>query len=108
MGRGKPSRRGFVRRFVVAEDSMLPTLHPGDGLIAVRSARARRGEIRCFEHPERPGFWLVKRVGHVRGDRFEALSENPNAKAVDSRRFGDVPIDGSYRMFVRIPAGRRR
>ena len=83
---------------------MLPTLHPGDGLVALRSRRVRRGEIRVFEHPERPGFWLVKRVGHVRGDRFEAISDNPGAGSVDSRRFGDVPIAGSYRVLLRVPS----
>lgn len=82
---------------------MLPRLAPGDGLIGVRTNRIRRGEIRVFEHPDRPGFWLVKRVGHVRGERFEALSHNPAARAVDSRHFGDVPIAGSYRMVLRVP-----
>lgn len=85
---------------------MLPTLRPGDGLIALRSGRVRRGEIRVFEHPERPGFWLVKRVGHVRGERFEAISDHPSAGAVDSRRFGDVPIAGSYRVVLRVPSAR--
>jgi hypothetical protein len=108
MALGKPSRprraaRRF-RRFVVAEDSMMPTLRPGDGLVAMRSDRIRRGEIRIFEHPGRPGFWLVKRVGHVRADRFEALSDNAGTAAVDSRRFGDVPIAGSYRMLLRVPS----
>jgi hypothetical protein len=88
---------------VVAEDSMRPALEPGDGLIAVRSRRLRRGEIRCFEHPERPGLWLVKRVGDVHGETFEARSDNPAALAVDSRRFGPVAIDRSYRMVVRVP-----
>jgi signal peptidase I len=97
---------GAMKRFVVAESSMQPALQPGDGILAVRSRRVRRGEIRCFEHPERPGFWLVKRVGDVRGDTFEARSDNPAVGAVDSRRFGFVPIRGSYRMVVRIP-GRR-
>lgn len=81
---------------------MLPTLQPGDGLIGLRTDRIRRGEIRVFEHPDRPGFWLVKRVGHVRGDRFEALSDHRTGGAIDSRRFGDVPIAGSYRMLVRV------
>jgi hypothetical protein len=94
----------LVKRFVVAEESMLPSLRPGDGLLGVRSSRVRRGQVRCFEHPERPGFWLVKRVGHVRADRFEAVSDNPGPHTVDSRRFGDVAIDGSFRMLVRIPA----
>jgi signal peptidase I len=92
-----------IKRFVVAEASMEPTLRAGDGIIGVRSERIRRGEIRCFEHPDQPGFWLVKRVGDVRGDRFEARSDNPAAGAVDSRRFGLVPIRGSYRMVVRVP-----
>lgn len=111
---GKPSRTRSgrrpvpapVRRFVVAEDSMLPTLHPGDGLVGVRSDRVRRGQIRIFEHPAKPDFWLVKRVGHVRGDRFEALSDNAAAHTVDSRQFGDVPIAGSYRMVLRVASRR--
>ena len=96
--------RSLARRFVVAEDSMLPAYRPGDGLIAVRSRRVRRGDVRVFEHPERPGFWLVKRVGHVRGQSFEAVSDNPTAGAIDSRRFGDVPVEGSYRVVLRVPA----
>jgi len=92
-----------IKRFVVAEASMEPTLRPGDGIIGLRTKRIRRGEIRCFEHPGRPGFWLVKRVGDVRGDRFEARSDNAEAGAVDSRRFGLVPITGSYRMLLRVP-----
>lgn len=85
---------------------MEPSLHAGDGVLAVRSRRARRGEIRVFEHPLRPGFWLVKRVDHVRGDRFEAVSDNPDAGAIDSRVFGDVPIAGSYRVVFTVRAGR--
>lgn len=85
---------------------MEPVLHQGDGLIGWRRSRIRRGEIRVFEHPGRPGFWLVKRVGHVRGNRFEAVSDEP-VGAVDSRHFGDVEIAGTYRVVARVP-GRRR
>lgn len=87
---------------------MLPTLQPGDGLVAVRSTSLRRGQIRCFEHPGRPGFWLVKRVGDVRGDSFEARSDNDGAPAVDSRTFGDVPVAGTYRVVLVLPLRRRR
>ena len=80
---------------------MRPGLEPGDGLLAVRSRRARRGQLRCFEHPERPGFWLVKRVGDVGRETFQAVSDNPDA-ATDSRRFGPVPIAGSYRVLFRV------
>jgi phage repressor protein C with HTH and peptisase S24 domain len=92
-----------VRKFVVSEDSMLPALRPGDGLVAVRSMRLRRGQVRCFEHPDRPGFWLVKRVGGIRGTDFEARSDNDAPGATDSRRFGYVPAEGSYRMVARVP-----
>ena len=85
---------------------MLPSFRPGDGLVGVRSRRIRRGDVRVFEHPDRPGFWLVKRVGHVRGDRFEAVSDNAAPDVIDSRRFGDVPIDGSYRVVLRVPVRR--
>jgi hypothetical protein len=103
IGRG----RFPVRRFVVAESSMEPTLLEGDGLIGWCRSRVRRGELRVFEHPDRPGFWLVKRVGHIRDNRFEALSDNPTVGAVDSRQLGDVPIDGTYRVVVRIPRRKR-
>lgn len=94
---------GLLKRFVVSEESMLPTLRPGDGLLAVRSSTLRRGQLRCFEHPDRPGFWLVKRVGDVRGDTFQALSDNDTAPGVvDSRRLGHVPVDGSYRVIRRF------
>lgn len=92
-----------MKRFIVSEDSMLPTLQPGDGLIAIRWRRLRNGQIRCFEHPRRPGFWLVKRVGAVHGDAFEARSDNLAAGAVDSRQFGPVPGATSYRLLVRVP-----
>ena len=92
-----------LKRFAVAETSMTPALEPGDGVLARRTSRIRRGELRCFEHPSRPGFWLVKRVGDVRGTAFEARSDRPGADVIDSRRFGLVPISGSYRVLVRIP-----
>lgn len=94
---------GPVKRFVVAERSMEPALHEGDGLVAVRSPALRRGQLRCFEHPWQPGLWLVKRVGDIRGTAFEARSDNPGAGAVDSRRFGLVDAVGSYRVVLRIP-----
>lgn len=82
---------------------MLPTLRPGDGLVAIRSSRVRTGQIRCFEHPQQPGFWLVKRVGEVDGSNFEARSDNEIPGVVDSRQFGPVPGSLSYRMLFRVP-----
>ncbi len=82
---------------------MEPTLVEGQGLVAVSGPLARVGQLRCFEHPHRPGFWLVKRVGAVDGSTMWVTSDNPDVPTVDSRRLGPVPVAGSYRVAVRVP-----
>jgi len=99
----RASRGWPMRRFVVVEDSMLPTLQPGDGLLALRGGRPRDGELRVFPDPRSSSRYLVKRVGAVRqsasGTVFEALSDNAGAPgATDSRGFGWVPAAESYRV----------
>lgn len=85
---------------------MRPNLQPGDGLLATRIGAVRRGQIRVFPDPTLPSRWLVKRVGEVRGSTFEAVSDNPHAPGVvDSRKFGWVPADGSYRVVWTVRAG---
>ena len=83
---------------------MEPALVDGQGLIAVRSDRARPGQIRCLEHPQRADFWLVKRVDQVLDDgSMTVLSDNREVTRADSRSFGPVPVAGSYRVVARIP-----
>ena len=113
MRRNHGSRRaagGFLRRFVVVEDSMRPTLRPGDGLLAVPCGTPRKGQLRVFPDPLLSTRYLIKRVGGVResasGTTFEALSDNAGAPgATDSREFGWVTAAGSYRVIwtVRSP-----
>lgn len=82
---------------------MRPELAPGQGLLATPYGRPRPGQIRCFEHPQRPGFWLVKRVAQCHDDRMWVTSDNREVPAVDSRTFGQVPVAGSYRVILAIP-----
>lgn len=83
---------------------MEPTLADGQGLLAVRSRRAAVGQLRCVEHPGRPGFWLVKRVDEVLGDgTMSVRSDNRSVETADSTAFGPVPVEGSYRVIVRVP-----
>lgn len=83
---------------------MEPALTAGSGLVAVPSGRARTGQLRCLEHPDRPGFWLVKRVDVVNDDAtMTVLSDNRAATLADSRTFGAVPVAGSYRVVAHIP-----
>jgi len=86
---------------------MEPRLVHGDGLIAIRWPRVRTGQRRLFEHPPRPGFWIVKRVTAVDsapdGRLMTVLSDNRTATLADSRSFGAVPVVGSYLVVLRVP-----
>ena len=102
-------RRLPMRRFVVVEDSMRPTLQPGDGLLALRLGGPREGQLRVFPDPRLSSRYLVKRVGGVRrsssATMFEALSDNAAAPgATDSRDFGWVPAAESYRVVWTVRA----
>ncbi len=89
----------MIRRFVVADRSMEPTLRAGQGLLATRLGRAKPGQLRCFQ---RGDLWLVKRVSEVHPDgRMTVTADNPDG--TDSRHFGAVSQAGSYRVLVAIP-----
>src|SRR5207244_11490709 len=68
------------RPFQVAVEgtSMAPELEPGDWLVATRPARLRRGDLVVVEHPERPGFELVKRLTALPGGSMGALVPGPD------------------------------
>lgn len=100
---------------VVADESMAPTLRPGDRLLVDLGSYRRRppaaGEVVVLVDPEEPGRWLIKRVAtvdpvagtvEVRGDAADL--------ARDSRRFGPVPfrsvLGQAYRLY--FPPERRR
>jgi signal peptidase I len=88
-------RRPF--RVAVEGESMSPTLRPGDLLMATRSGRIDRGALLVVEHPDRPGYEMVKRLAGVPGDsvagrwlgpdEFWMLGDNPPA-STDSRSLG--------------------
>lgn len=94
--------RRILRRFVVADSSMEPALVAGQGLLATGLGQVRPGQLRCFEHPQRPGFWLVKRVTRT-SDHGTMTVTADNPAGTDSRHFGEVPVAGSYRVLVAIP-----
>ena len=92
------------RRFLVQDRSMEPKLVAGQGLVAVPSNRARVGQLRCLQHPHRPGFWLVKRVAAVHENGTMSVeSDNRHATIADSRSFGAVSVEGTYRVVLRVP-----
>jgi hypothetical protein len=80
-----------LRRYTIAEESMAPTLMPGDRVLAVRSPRGvRPGDVVVFDL--RPGFEVVKRVAPTPGGMVGLwlLGDNPGAGSVDSRSLGAI------------------
>jgi len=84
-----------MRRYEVAQRSMLPNLPPGKEVVATDSREAELGEIVVFEHPGRPGFWMVKRVVEppepIAANQAWLLSDNPSETRADSRSLGALP-----------------
>ena len=70
---------------------MVPALRHGDWVIALRSQKVRPGQVVLAEHPERPGFLLVKRAARREGGGWWLASDFADAPgATDSRQFGPV------------------
>jgi nickel-type superoxide dismutase maturation protease len=101
-------RRPF--RVAVEGESMLPTLAPGDFLVAVKASALRRGSLVVVDHPGRPGYEIVKRLAAVPGDEvggtvmapgeYWVLGDHPDGSS-DSRQFGTV-TEGAIRGVVRL------
>ena len=83
-----------LSRFRVADDSMRPTLLPGDYVLVNRWAYAFRapgpGDIIVFRHPRRDGMFLIKRIASVDGAGRIVVSGDNAAWSEDSRTFGPV------------------
>ena len=83
-------------RFEVADESMVPTLLPGDRLLVLRPGLGgpiTRGDVVVVRDPERQVDFLVKRVVRsVEGPHvpLTVFGDNPAASR-DSRQFGSVP-----------------
>jgi signal peptidase I len=98
---------------------MRPALEPGEWALAHATSRYRRGDVVVLEHPERPGFDLVKRITAVPGEvapggrvlrEREFWVQGDGDASTDSRAFGPVEVSslvGRVRL-VYAPFERRR
>jgi DNA-3-methyladenine glycosylase II len=104
-----------IRRFVVAEESMLPGLAPGDEFVATDARLPAQGDVVAFPHPGRDDFWLVKRMaagpgeeggGHLLGeDEAWVTSDNLDATRADSRTLGPIPLASMWVRVTSLDAG---
>jgi nickel-type superoxide dismutase maturation protease len=77
--------------FVVAGDSMLPALRPGDCLLVSRWSRVDVGSLVVARRPQVEGLLLVKRAARRADGGWWLLSDNATAGLDDSRVFGVLP-----------------
>jgi len=86
-----------LRRFRIEDESMLPTLEPGDYVLvnrwAYRVRRPRRGDLVVVRDPELSDRFLVKRVSETEASTQIPLEGDNAAVSRDSRAFGAVPLD---------------
>lgn len=74
--------KGRMRRYVVADESMLPTLFPEDYLLTTRlTRRPGRGDVIVVRHPTNSTMEIVKRVVGLPGETLEVSA-------------GQVHVDG--------------
>ena len=85
------------RRFRVEDESMRPTLEPGDYVLvnrwAYRFQSPKRGDLVVVQDPEAPDRFLVKRVADAVGPSQVHLAGDNQPLSRDSRAFGPISID---------------
>lgn len=87
---------GRRRAFLVAGDSMLPTLNDGDVVLIDPTNDISRGDIVVAQHPYKQSVKVLKRVSDIDADgRFHLTGDNP-AESTDSRAFGTVSLEYVY------------
>lgn len=68
---------------------MSPTLQPGQEVVATNTRMAEPGNLVVFEHPDRPDFWLIKRLSDEKG---WVVSDNRDDSDFDSHQLGALPV----------------
>lgn len=103
----------------IAGLSMVPTLLPDDWCLVVQPVGWHRGDVVVLEHPERPGYEMVKRLVALPGDMVDERRLGPEEHWVrgdhpegstDSRDFGPVSEEALKARVLLIygPRERRR
>ena len=106
-------------RIAIEGVSMAPTLVPGDWALVVTPDRFHRDDVVVVEHPQRPGYEIVKRLVGVPGGTVggrelgedEYWVEGDFAhRSTDSREFGPVSRSNLKAKVVLVywPRERRR
>jgi len=88
-----------MKRFRVSGHSMAPALQPDQEVVAIGTRRPQPGNLVVFEHPGRPGFWMVKRLADETG---WVTSDNEDHEHTDSRTLGRLHLDSLLPVIERL------
>src|SRR5207247_9411185 len=95
------SRMFPFTRFLVEDESMRPTLEPGDYVFvnrwAYRFQSTKRGDLVVVRDPEASERFLVKRVSDATGPTDVQLAGDNRIASRDSRAIRPVPLERSVR-----------
>lgn len=80
---------------------MTPTLQPGQEVVAVDTRLPEPGNLVVFEHPDRAGFWLIKRLADRSG---WIISDNEELSDTDSRTLGRLPLENLWPVVDKLDA----
>ncbi len=106
-------------RIAIEGVSMAPILVPGDWALVVTPERFHRDDVVVVEHPQRPGYEIVKRLvgvpgstvgGRVLADDEYWVEGDFAHRSTDSREFGPVSRENLKAKVVLVywPLERRR
>jgi signal peptidase I len=106
-------------RIAIEGVSMAPTLVPGDWALVVTPERFHRDDVVDVEHPQRPGYEIVKRLVGVPGSTVGGRELGDNEywvegdfahRSTDSREFGPLSRENLKAKVVLVywPLERRR
>jgi nickel-type superoxide dismutase maturation protease len=75
-----------ILHFTIHEDSMLPTLKPGDSVLVFKWLKIKPGDVVVARQQDRV---VIKKIAKIIGKDYYLLGDNPTS-SLDSRKLGPV------------------
>lgn len=79
----------MLRRFTVTGDSMEPSYHNGEVVVATSLLAPANGAVVVCRDPRERTRFLLKRITAIDNDRYSVVGDN-RTESTDSRAFGTL------------------
>ena len=84
---------GRRQGFLVADNSMLPTLEDGDAVLINPRAKFETGDVVLANHPLKQSIKMLRRIEEISADGKFHLTGDNREESSDSHTFGSVSVD---------------